>query len=103
LRIRLAVTGVRAEVDGYSTRANLGYGDPDRVDQVAADGTALDIERITVEADFVDSTTDERLVAAMVQHASHPADAQTSWQAVEEVFRNLAQRVRAGLDSSRQR
>lgn len=100
LRIRLAVTGLQADVEGYSTRANLGYGDPDTVDQVAATGTALDIERITVEADFVDSSTDERLVATLVQRSANPTAGETSWEVIESVFQRMAQRVREGLDAS---
>ena len=62
LRIRLAVTGVQADVSGYSTRENLGYGDPDTVDVISTTGTELDIETISVEADFLDSSTEERPV-----------------------------------------
>jgi hypothetical protein len=101
LRIRLAVTGVQADVEGYATRANLGYGDPDTVDMISTTGTELDIETISIEADFLDSATEERLFAAVVQRSSKATKGETSWQAVEESFADLARRVRAGLDGAR--
>jgi len=101
LRIRLAVTGLRADADGYSTRENLGYGDPDTVDTISATGTQLDIETISIEADFLDSSTEERLFAAVVRRSARAAKGETSWQAVEAAFADMAQRVRAGLDKAR--
>ena len=101
LRIRLAVTGVQADVDGYSTRENLGYGDPDTVDEISKSGTKLDIEKISIEAEFLDSSTEERLLAAMVRRSTSRSKDETSWDAVAEVFRQLAQRVRLGLDRAR--
>lgn len=100
LRIRLAVTGVQADVDGYSTRENLGYGDPDTADTISETGTNLDIEAISIEADFLDSVSEERLVAAVVRRSASPTKGETSWDAVREIFRQLAQRVRLGLDGA---
>ena len=101
LRIRLAVTGLQADVDGYSTRENLGYGDPDKVDVISTTGTQLDIETGSIEVDFMDSSTDERLFAAVVRRSARPSKGETSWQAVEETFADMARRVRSGLDEAR--
>ena len=98
LRIRLAVTGVQADVDGYSTRENLGYGDPDTVDTISETGTNLSIETISIEAEFLDSVSEERLIAAVIRRSASPVKGETSWDAVNEVFRKMAQRVRLGLD-----
>lgn len=100
LRVRAALTGVQPRPTGYSTRENLGYGDPDTVDQVREQGTGLRIEAVTVEAEFLDSATGERLFAAVERGKARDEGDRTSWDAVSRIFAGWAQRLRAALDAA---
>ncbi len=100
LRIRIALTEVRPRVDGYSTRENLGYGDPLTVDRVSLHGTRLGMERVSVEIEFRDSVTNARLAAALAQRTSDAGDDETSWEAIARIFDDWAQGVRAALDTA---
>jgi len=97
LRLRVALTDVEPDIHGYSTRENLAYGDTEE----SSGFTRLSIRAVAVEAEFQDSQSGERLIAALARRSSAKGQKDgTSWEAVRGVFAEWAQTVRKVLDGT---
>ena len=97
LRLRVALTDVEPNVRGYSTRENLDYGEADGSGEV----TRLSVRAVAVEAEFQDSQSGERLIAALARRSSDADRTDgTSWEAVRGVFAGWARAVRRVLDGT---
>ncbi len=100
LRIRTAITNLEPGKPGVSAVTTvLPVGLAISVVKKAAGGTHTGVGSASLEAEFLDSTTNERIAAVIETEAGSKLSGLTKWGSAEEAFEFWAKRMRARMDA----